>query len=139
MDFMQDSFWNGRKYILLNNMDDFNREVLAIEVDTSLPSLRVIRAMNWLKEDRGTPQTIRVDNGPKFISDKLKLRCENNGVELRFIQLGNPTQNAFIERLNGSLRREILNAYAFQYTVGQGNHTSKDGRLQLQQASQGIE
>ena len=113
MDFMQDSLWSGRKYRLLNIMDDFNREVLAIEVDNSLPALRVIRTLDWLKQDKGIPQTIRVDNGPEFISNKLSQWCENNTVELRFIQPGKPTQNAFIERLNGSLRREGLNAYAF--------------------------
>jgi putative transposase len=113
MDFMQDSLWSGRKYRLLNIMDDFNRELLAIEVDSSLPALRVIRVLNWLKEDRGVPQVIRVDNGPEFISNRLSQWCEKNGVELRFIQPGKPTQNAFIERLNGSLRREVLNAYAF--------------------------
>jgi len=113
MDFMQDSLWNGSKYRLLNIIDDFNREVLAIEIDTSLPALRVIRALEWLKEDRGVPQAIRVDNGPEFISNKLGNWCKENKVELRFIQPGKPTQNAFIERLNGSLRREVLNAYAF--------------------------
>jgi putative transposase len=98
---------------LLNIMDDFNREVLSIDADTSLPSARVIRALEWLKEDRGVPKAIRVDNGPEFISNKLGRWWIENHVELRFIQPGKPTQNAFIERLNGSLRREVLNAHAF--------------------------
>lgn len=114
MDFMQDSLWNGKKYRLLNIIDDYNRELLSVEVDSSLPSPRVIRALEWIKEDRGLPKTIRVDNGPEFISKKLAKWCLKNQVKLLFIQPGKPTQNAFIERLNGSMRKEVLNAYIFQ-------------------------
>lgn len=71
LDFMHDSLWCGRSYRLLNIIDDFNRQVLAIEADSSIPSLRVIRVLDRLKEVRGLPKIIRVDNGPEFISKKL--------------------------------------------------------------------
>jgi len=113
MDFMCDSLVDGRKFRLLNIIDDYNRESLCIEVDTSLPSLRVIRVLQRLLEDRGKPESIRVDNGPEFISDKLMLWCEEQQIQLQFIQPGKPVQNAFIERNNGSLRKELLDAYLF--------------------------
>ena len=118
IDFMCDSLWDGRKYRLLNVLDDYNREVLAIEVDTSLPALRVIRTLEQIKQYRALPQMIRVDNGPELISDKLDAWCKANNIQLAFIQPGKPTQNAYIERLNGSLRKEILNAYVFR-TLGE--------------------
>ena len=114
IDFMTDSLWDGTRFRMLNILDDYNREVLRIEPDTSLPALRVIRVLEQLKECRGIPQMIRVDNGPEFISAKLDCWCKENKIELMFIQPGQPTQNAFIERLNGSIRRELLNAYVFK-------------------------
>ena len=114
LDFMHDSLWNGRCYRLLNVLDDYNRQVLWIETDTSLPALRVIRVLERLRESRGLPEMIRVDNGPEFISRKLDEWCKDNKVTLAFIQPGKPTQNAFIERLNGSIRSELLNAYVFK-------------------------
>ncbi len=90
------------------------RGCLAIEVDTSLPSERIIRVLSRLKEERGLPEYIRVDNGPEFISDKLVQFCTENGVALNYIQPGKPQQNGFIERFNGSFRREFLNAYLFE-------------------------
>jgi len=114
VDFMSDSLWNGKKFRILNIIDDFNREVLCVEADTSLPALRVIRVLDQLKQFRGLPQMIRVDNGPEFISFKLDHYCRQNHVTLTFIQPGKPTQNAFIERCNGSIRKELLSAYVFQ-------------------------
>lgn len=114
LDFMHDSLWNGRSFRMLNVLDDFNRQVLRIETDTSLPALRVIRVLEQLKEVRGLPNMIRVDNGPEFISHRLDAWCKDHKITLAYIQPGKPTQNAFIERLNGSIRRELLNAYVFR-------------------------
>ena len=112
---MRDSLVDGRKFRLLNVIDDFNRESLAIEVDTSLPSLRVIRVLERLIAQRDCPANIRCDNGPEFISHKLEEWCsdERRRISLQFIQPGKPTQNAYIERKNGSMRRELLDAYLF--------------------------
>lgn len=114
LDFMHDSLWDGRCFRLLNIIDDYNRQVLRIETDTSLPALRVIRVLEQLRESRGLPKMIRVDNGPEFISAKLDQWCKQNKVTLAFIQPGKPTQNAYIERFNGSLRKELLSAYVFK-------------------------
>jgi putative transposase len=89
------------------------QESLAMEVDTSLPSLRVIRVLERLIAHRGKPSNIRTDNGPEFISHKLQEWCEEQKITLQFIQPGKPMQNAYIERKNGSIRRELLNAYLF--------------------------
>lgn len=113
IDFMSDSLVDGRKFRLLNIIDDFNRESLAVEVDTSLPSLRVIRVLERLVSQRGRPANIRCDNGPEFISHKLEQWCNGKEITLQFIQPGKPMQNAYIERKNGSMRRELLNAYLF--------------------------
>jgi putative transposase len=114
IDFMSDSLWDGRKFRTLNVIDDFNRQVLAIEADTSLPALRVIRVLERLKDSRKLPEMIRVDNGPEFISAKLDLWCKENDIKLIFIRPGKPTENAYVERFNGSFRRELLNAYVFR-------------------------
>jgi len=113
IDFMSDTLVDGRRFRLFNVLDDFNRESLAIEVDTSMPSLRIIRVLNRIIEQRGKPVNIRSDNGPEFISHLLQQWCEDNGITLQYIQPGKPTQNAYIERKNGSIRRELLNAYLF--------------------------
>lgn len=115
IDFMSDRLTDGRRFRLLNILDDYNRESLAIEVDTSLPSLRVIRVLDKLIGERGCPSNIRCDNGPEFISHKLEEWCSHQSrrITLQFIQPGRPMQNAYIERKNGSIRRELLNAYLF--------------------------
>jgi len=113
IDFMSDALTDGRRFRLLNIIDDFNRQSLAIEVDTSLPALRVIRVLQKLIDHRGKPGNIRCDNGPEFISHKLQQWCDEQQVTLQYIQPGEPTQNAFVERNNGALRRELLDAWMF--------------------------
>jgi putative transposase len=118
IDFMSDALVDGRKFRVLNVIDDFNRESLAIEVDTSLPSRRVIRVLERIIARRGKPTCLRTDNGPEFISHLLQEWCEAGGIRLVYIQPGKPTQNAYIERKNGTMRRGLLNAYLF-YSLGE--------------------
>jgi putative transposase len=113
MDFMHDSLSNGRAYRLFNVIDDFNREALGMEIDFSLPSLRVIRTLNQIIEWRGAPQKIRCDNGPEYISHTLKHWAEQRGICIEFIEPGNPQQNAYIERYNRTVRYEWLGQYLF--------------------------
>jgi putative transposase len=113
MDFMQDTLWHGKRFRTLNVFDEGVREVLAIEVDTSLPAERVIRLLEQLKESRTLPQQIRVDNGPELISSKLVAWCESHRIRLHHIQPGEPTQNSYVERFNRSFRHEVLDAHVF--------------------------
>jgi len=113
IDFMSDRLTDGRKFRILNIIDDYNRESLGIEVDTSLPALRLIRKLEWIVAQRGCPSNIRTDNGPEFISHKFQEWCENKKITIQYIQPGKPTQNSYIERNNGSVRRELLDAYMF--------------------------
>jgi putative transposase len=127
MDFMADRLGDGRAFRLLNLLDDFNREGLGIEVDFSLPAERVIRSLDRIIEWRGKPGTIRVDNGPEYISGKLLIWAERQGITIQHIQPGQPQQNAYIERynrvrhwartngaFNGSLRHEWLDRYIIE-------------------------
>jgi putative transposase len=130
MDFMSDSLTSGRKFRTLNLMDDFNREALAIEADTSLPAERVIRILEDVICWRGKPRQIRVDNGPEFISQKLTNWCEQQDISLLYIQPGKPTQNAYVERFNGSFRKDVLDADLFQdLSPSKKNCRRMDGRL----------
>ena len=113
MDFMSDTLWHGKRYRLLNIIDEYNREFLDVEIDTSLPSRRVIQTLERVCDWRGYPKTIRVDNGPEFISTQLELWCKNHNITLDFIRPDKPTENARVERFNGSFRRELLDCYVF--------------------------
>jgi putative transposase len=108
MDFIHDQLKDGRCVRLLNILDDFNREALAIEVDFSLPALRLIRVVCQIIEWRGKPQTIRCDNGPEFISEAFKQWATEQEIEIIYIQPGNPQQNAYIERYNRTVRYDWL-------------------------------
>jgi putative transposase len=109
MDFTKDRLASGRNFRTLNLMDGYTREALWIEVDTSLPGARVVRVLDWLKQTRGVPEVIQVDNGPEFISQAVDQWAFANEVRLHFIEPGKPVQNAFIESFNGKFRDECLN------------------------------
>jgi putative transposase len=113
MDFMSDSLASGNKFRTLNVIDDCNREALAIEVATSIGAKSVVRTLEQLIDWRGKPKAIRVDNGPEFTSADFTLWCEKEKISIQFTQPGKPMQNGYIERFNGSYRREILDAYLF--------------------------
>ena len=113
MDFMSDSFEDGRKLRVLNVIDDYNRESLAIEGSLSMPSARVIRVLERL-EEVGLPEYIRTDNGPEFISKEYKEWCKTKGVTPIYASPGTPTENAYVERFNRLFREDILDAYLFR-------------------------
>jgi putative transposase len=109
MDFVHDGLSDGRRIRCLAIVDDFSKESVAIEVDTSLSGNRVARVLDQLAAQRGLPPVIRVDNGPEFTSLALDAWAYRNRVRLAFIQPGKPTQNAYIESFNGRFRDECLN------------------------------
>ena len=114
MDFMHDQLADGRSYRLFNVIDDYNREGLCNEVDLSLPSTRVARALEQIIEWRGKPTAIRCDNGPEYISQILADWAAEQGIRLEFIQPGNPQQNAYVERYNRTVRYDWLTHHLFE-------------------------
>jgi len=126
MDFMHDQLGDGRGFRLFNVIDDFNREGLTIDVDFSLPALRVIRALDQVIEWRGKPKRIRSDNGPEYISQLRKDWADKNGITLDFIQPGNPQQNAYVERYNRTVRYDWLAQYISK-ALGRYRNTLPNG------------
>lgn len=113
MDFMADQLFSGHRFRLLTIVDNFSRESLAIHVGQRLTGDDVVSVLDDVSRQRGSPQTIRVDNGPEFIGKSLDLWAYWNGVKLDFSRPGKPTDNAYIESFNGKLRSECLNQHWF--------------------------
>ena len=109
MDFMSDQLANGRTIRVFNVVDDFTRQCLAMEVDTSLNGVRVTRVLDRLVARHGHPQRIVMDNGPEFTGKALDRWAWEHRVHLSFIEPGKPVQNAFVESFNGTCRNECLN------------------------------
>jgi putative transposase len=113
MDFVSDALFDGRRLRALTVVDAFTREALAIDVDQGIKGEQVVEVMARISSIRGAPRTIRVDNGPEFISKALDRWAYENGVTLDFSRPGKPTDNAFVESFNGRLRDECLNTHWF--------------------------
>jgi len=113
MDYVADALIDGRKLRALTIVDDFTRECLAIEVDTSLPGSRVVAVLERLRDLRGLPKSITVDHGPEFEGRILDAWAYKNGVDLAFIRPGKPVDNCYIESFNGRFRDECLNEHWF--------------------------
>lgn len=113
MDFVSDQLADGRKIRMLNVIDLYSRECLAIEVDTSLGGGRVSRVLSRIIEERGKPAAIQTDNGPEFTSKVLDQWAYKNKIKHHFIEPGKPTQNAHIESFNSLLRDGCLNQHWF--------------------------
>jgi len=113
LDFMSDTLSDGRKFRLLTVLDVFTRECLAIRVDTRFTGDQVVKVLEELTAERGTPQSLRVDNGPEFTGRSLDLWAYFSRVTLDFSQPATPTDNAFIEAFNGRFHRECLDLHWF--------------------------
>lgn len=114
MDFVTDTLADGRRFRALTIVDNFSRECLGIKVDQSIRGRHVAELLERICFYRGAPGAIRVDNGPEFVSKALDQWAYENGVTLDFSRPGKPTDNAFVESFNGSLRDECLNTNWFQ-------------------------
>jgi putative transposase len=123
---MSDSLYAGKRFRTFNVIDDFNREVLLIEIDTSITGRRLIRIFERLQLDRGLPDLLRVDNGPEFLSGEFITWAESAGMMIQYIQPGKPNQNVYIERFNRTYRNELLDLYEFRnLTVSHRAHKAQ--------------
>ena len=98
---------------MLNVLDEYTRECIGTEVDTSIGGVRVTRILERLCDIYGKPESIRSDNGPEFTSKAMDEWAYRKGVTLNFIAPGKPTQNAFVESFNGTMREDCLNSNWF--------------------------
>ena len=113
MDFQFDTTADGRTLKLLNVIDEFTREALAIEIGRSIDADGVVAVLDRLAARRGAPVYVRFDNGPEFVAHAIADWCRFNGTGSLFIDPGSPWQNAWIESFNGRLRDELLNSWRF--------------------------
>ena len=113
MDFVSDALANGRRIKVLTIVDDYSKEAIDLVADFGISGLYVTRALDQAARFRGYPKAIRTDQGPEFTGKALDQWAYRHGVQLKMIQAGKPTQNAFIESFNGRFRDECLNDHWF--------------------------
>jgi putative transposase len=112
-DFMIDRTADGRAFKILNVIDEYTRECLAILVARRIKNQDVIDILFWLFISRGLPEHIRSDNGPEFTAKAIRKWLGRLGVNTLFIEPGSPWENGYIESFNGKLRDELLNREIF--------------------------
>lgn len=113
LDFVHDQLSNGRRFRVLNVVDDYSRVCVGQLVDLSISGQRMARFLDQLDEIRGLPKSIVMDNGTEMTSKAMFFWSQKTGVKLNFIQPGKPTQNAFVESFNGKFRDGCLNQHWF--------------------------
>ncbi|WP_373458637.1 IS3 family transposase [Sphingomonas faeni] len=118
LDFVHDQMATGRRFRILNIVDDVTRECLRAVLDTSISGKRVVRELADLIAERGAPKMIVSDNGTELTSNAVLAWSGDVGVEWHYIAPGKPTQNGFVESFNGRMRDELLNETLF-FTVRQ--------------------
>jgi len=114
LDFVSDGLAGGRAIRVLTIVDNFTRECLALEADSSFSGERVTRILDRVIERRGRPRAIRMDNGPELTSRRFMSWCIDRKITANYIQPGKPVQNSYIESFNGRFRDECLNANWFR-------------------------
>jgi transposase InsO family protein len=117
-DFVEDRTHDGRKYRMLNIIDEFTHECLAIRIDRRLKAIDVIDVLSDLFILRGVPEHIRSDNGPEFVAKAVQEWIGAVGAKTAYIAPGSPWENGFIESFNARLRDELLDGEIF-YTLAE--------------------
>jgi putative transposase len=112
-DFVETRLEKGRKVRILNVIDEFTKENLAMDIGFRIKGYDVVEVLRYLFNVRGVPDFIRSDNGPEFIADKVKKFLRASGVETLYIEPGSPWENGYIESFNSRLRDELLNGEIF--------------------------
>ena len=134
---MSDALACGRRFRVLNVIDDYSRECLACIVDTSLSGRRVVRELAAIAERRGLPCMVVSDNGTELTSHAVLAWCQDTGVEWHYIAPGKPQQNGFVESFNGRLRDECLNEHLFPLAgCGETDHRGMADGLQHRASAQ---
>jgi len=111
---MSDSLANGRRFRVINIIDDYNRESLLNEAYYSISATRLVQKIQEVLLHRAKPKRISADNGSEFIAKVFKDFCSDQEIEIQYIQPGKPAQNAYIERFNRTFREDVLDAYLFE-------------------------
>ena len=114
LDFMADQLENRQRFLVLTVVDIYTRESLALEVGQPLKGTDVVTVLEWMRLVRRIPKPLWCDNGSEFTSQTLDLWTYHHGVRIDFSRPGKPTDNAYVESFNGTLRREYLNAHWFK-------------------------
>ena len=114
-DFLSDALTDGRSARVIAVMDEYSRECLTVEASVSYPATRVCRVLDCIVEERAGryPACLRTDNGPEFVANAIQKWCEEHGVHHHRIEPGRPMDNGRIERLNRTIRADVLDFWAF--------------------------
>jgi len=134
-DFVEDRTHDGRKYRMLNIVDEFTHECLAIRIDRKLKSIDVINVLTDLFILRGVPEHIRSDNGPEFVAKAVQEWIAAVGAKTAYITPGSPWENGFIESFNARLRDELLDGEIF-YSLAEARIVIESWRRHYNRASE---